>query len=332
MSKRLTVNLFYALTICLLPGMLYAADSDPEAFKWLNKMTNAGRSLNYEGVFVYQHHNELEAMRIIHKVDGNGEHERLVSLNGAAREVIRDNKFVTCILPDDKTVIIDKSRLKTSFPVSFPDNFKALSNYYSFNLDARERVAAMMAQAISIKPKDKYRYGYRLWIDTASGLLLKSDQVNEKGVPMEQIMFTDLKVYKHIPDERLQPSVSGKEYTRFQGDNNTRKNMTPEKSWHVNRVPDGFSMSHFNKHQLPTSKMPVNHMVYTDGLAWVSVYIEKIDKNKDFLLGHSSMGSLNAYGKVLGQYYVTAVGEVPELTVRMMGDSVQDIKHLPETQ
>ena len=80
---------------------------------------------------VYLHDGKLDAMRIIHQNVGGDEKERLVSLTGSAREVIRDNQSVTCILPDSKSVMVGRSRPRQPFPV-LPRDLESLEKYYRF--------------------------------------------------------------------------------------------------------------------------------------------------------------------------------------------------------
>jgi len=74
----------------------------------------------------------------------------------------------------------------------------------------------------------------------------------------------------------------------------------------------------------------VEHLVYSDGLAAVSVFIEKTDRPAGVgSKGPSRMGAIHAYSKVMDGEQVTVVGEVPESTVAMIGESV---KRLPDSE
>lgn len=290
--------------------------------EWLSRVTRAGETLNYEGTFVYRHGNQMEAVHIIHKSDSDGEHERMVSLNGVAREVIRNNDNVTCILPDNKSVVVDNYGPETKLP-SIPSDLSQIGQHYDFIFEGYERIASRQARRVMIRPKDSFRYGYRLWIDDAFELLLSSELLDAQGNAIEQIMFTELRPYEKIDEGRLKPNIIGKEYTWVTDkDDKASAPMPMDDGWRAEKIPQGFMLSHRNKHHLPDNRMPVEHIVYTDGLAWVSVYIEKIDAQNESLQGASSMGAVNAYGRVMGNYHVTAVGEVPPSTVQLISSSV----------
>ena len=290
--------------------------------EWLSRVTHAGKTLNYEGTFVYRHGDQMEAVHIIHKSDSNGEHERMISLNGVAREVIRNNDNVTCILPDNKSVVVDNQGPESKLP-SIPSDLSKIGQYYDFIFEGYERVASRQARRVMIRPKDKFRYGYRLWIDDAFELLLASELLDTQGNVIEQIMFTELRPYEKIDVARLKPNIIGKEYNWvIDKDNKTSTPMPMDDGWWAKDKPQGFMLSHRNKHHLPDNRMPVDHIVYTDGLAWISVYIEKHNKNNEGLQGGSSMGAVNAYGRVMGNYHITAVGEVPLSTVQRISRSI----------
>jgi len=296
-----------------------------EAKRWLKRMSMVVKTSNYVGTFVYIHNNNIESMRIFHRSDHRGVRERLLSLNGSAREIIRSNNVLTCILPDSKAVVVEKSRPRQYIPDALMNVNSYILKNYNINIIGNDRVMAKATIIIAITPKDKYRYGYRLWLDKSNAMLLKSDVVNEKGVAVEQFMFTHLDFKKQIDDSDLNPSISGKDYKWF-GKKTKVASNTKVHQWHVTKLPKGFKESMYMEHNLPASRMPVEHLVFTDGLSTVSVYIEKPHKNKMPLMGTSNMGAVNAFGKSIAGYQVTVVGEVPKATVMMIGNAVAPIK------
>lgn len=314
---------FFLLLGNLVSGSAMEKITSDTVQEWLSRVTHAGKTLNYEGTFVYRHANQMEAVHIIHKSDRDGEHERMVSLNGVAREVIRNNDNVTCILPDNRSVLVDNYGPETKLP-TIPSDLSQIGAHYDFVFEGYERVASRQARRVMIRPKDNFRYGYRLWIDDAFELLLSSELLDTQGNVIEQIMYTDLKLYEELDDNLLKPNIVGKEYTWVTDkDNKSAAPMPMDDGWRASKMPQGFMLSHRNKHHLPDNRMPVEHIVYTDGLAWVSVYIEKLDTKDDSLQGTSSMGAVNAYGRAMGNFHITAVGEVPQATVQLIGSSVK---------
>ena len=87
-------------------------------------------------------------------------------------------------------------------------------------------------------------------------------------------------------------------------------------------MPDGFVMNDQEKQNVEESQMPVEHLMYSDGLATVSVFVEKLDKSVNVVTGPSSMGGVNTFSTMTDSYLITAVGEVPRDTVKLFAKSV----------
>ena len=308
--------------LLITPVAVYATDKQSVEV-WLQKMHHAAHTVNYVGKFVYQQDKQLSMMEIVHAVGENGERERLLSLDEVGREVIRDKDNVTCILPDRQSVVVEKGRPKLPFPPAFPVNVEHLKHQYAFALSRQERVAGHLAQKISINPIDNYRYGHRLWVDVDTGLLLKTHLLDEHGRLLEQFMFTEIVFMDMIPEDLLKPHVIGENFTWYESDDEKVEGNTAQTiNWFVARMPAGFVNDMQRDHHLP-NKTAVKHMVYSDGLASVSVFIEKHEKQSPNLIGTSRMGAVNAFGKIIDDHHVTAVGEVPQATVKMIGESVE---------
>ena len=315
-------RLFICILLFQIPAFVLAGDNVLTPQQLVTRMSRATHELNYDGIFIYRHGRQLDTMRIIHKNGSNGEVERLVSLTGHPREVIRNNSSVTCIFPDNKAIIVEKSR-----PYDYPlaellEPVDAIAKYYRISVSGRDRVAGKAATIVTIQPKDNYRYGYQLWIDKKDYLLLKSELKNESGYPLEQIIFTKLDVLNSVPDALLKSSVSGKGFTRY---DNTRQDAVSKEAvnhWRVKWMPNGFALSNNEMHAFTADGHEVDHMVYTDGVAMVSVFIEKVRRRSQFVPGASKMGAVNAFTSHTNNYQVTAVGEVPPSTVEKMAVSV----------
>jgi sigma-E factor negative regulatory protein RseB len=317
-------SIYKTLVCCVLfiSTSLPVVASEKQALELLQKMSAAIKQLNYEGVFVFIHGNQMETMYIVHKNVDNEEHERLLSLVGTPREIIRSNDRLICILPDSQSVVVDKSRPKKYLPVGLQRVTSELKRYYSFSVAGQERMTGRESDIIYIKPKDPYRYGYRLWLDQQTHMLLKSDLVNEKDEAVEQIMFTQITIDDSIQPERLQPTISTKGYTWMKQDKALESTEPHISRWSVNKLPAGYMQGMHNKHNLPTSRMPVEHLMFTDGISSVSVYIEEMNDKKPMMKGFSSIGAVNAYTTIMSNHYVTVVGEVPKTAVKVIADSV----------
>ncbi|WP_199930487.1 MucB/RseB C-terminal domain-containing protein [Sedimenticola thiotaurini] len=314
----------HILTTLLLVGVSLgaAADSGEDDVNfWLQRMVNAVHSLNYDGTFIFLHNTQLESMQIIHTVDDNEERERLISLNGVAREVFRDGASVTCIAPDRKSVSVGNRLSGQGFRAIFSVDVGQLSDYYDFHLLGEERVAGRQTRVVAIIPQDAYRYGYRLYLDKEHAFPLKTDMLNLSGVPISQLMFTQLDVHNssHEIDEI---SLEGKEDYRWIQQKPMRTISDKQFSgWSFEALPEGFDVTLHSKRRVGKSGDEIDHFVLSDGLASLSVYIE-VDDNVG-LRGGSTMGTINAYGTTISGHQITAVGEVPDKTVERIANSLR---------
>jgi sigma-E factor negative regulatory protein RseB len=202
------------------------------------------------------------------------------------------------------------------------NDFASFQDYYQFQADGEDRVAGKQAQRVLIKPRDAYRYGYRLWLDEANNLLLKSDLLDENGRVLEQAMFANIAVVEQIPDAMLAPTTQSEGYAWFRQNKGADPASAEDSLWRVGHMPDGFTITSRYRHPLPNSATPAEHLIASDGLASVSVYIEKLVPALKRFVGASNMGAVNAYGMVTADHQITVIGEVPAATVEMIAHSV----------
>ncbi len=318
------LRFFWHIAIWLavaVPVSSYADDLD--ATDWIKKMVHAVHTVNYQGTFIYLHSNQLEAMHIIHVVYEGKEREQLVSLNGAAREVIRDKDSVICILPDNKAVSVSKRRADRGFPALLPLNLEQLSAYYDFRILGNDRVAGRPVMVIVVIPRDAYRYGYRLSLDTEQALPLKTDMLDETGQPVAQFMFTTLQVDPDISDTpSLLETAKREGFAWIQQEPAGEVPEAEKESWRFHQMPPGFSLQARALHGEGADTERTEHFVFTDGLAMLSVYVEKASDSGG-LDGESRMGAVNAFGTRVAGHQVTVVGEVPAQTVRQVADNME---------
>ncbi len=314
------------LRAVLIPVLLAAcanasAVADP-AMDWVQKMSDAMRNLNYRGNFVYMHENQLESMNIAHYRDEQGEKEHLLSLNGEAREVIRDNQNLTCIWPSSREVVIDLSRKSSYSPIFIPEDIARLEKFYDMKLLGMDRIAGEETMVVHIDPRDQYRYGIKFWINRQNMLMMKSSLIDENRREIEQVMFTSLNLFDE--GEKLVIDSMPKDQDKYRmmryhrGDNSAEAKL--EGAWQLDDVPGGFWRDSVLMRRIPDSGLIVQQLVYTDGLASMSVFIER--QTSETMQGSTSMGAVNAFIRVLADHSITAIGEVPAITVKRMAEAV----------
>ena len=181
---------------CLIAGAAQA--QSPESLAWLRKIQDATRNLSYTGTFVYQHGGRSETSRITRLAAADT--ERLEVLDGMPRELVRTRDTVRCYLPESKVVKVERRTPDRSFPAVLPDRLNALAQHYDISLGETRRIGGFECQAVMLTPKDNLRYGYRLYADTASGMLVRAVTVDAAGNQIEQFMFTQLSIGRVTPD------------------------------------------------------------------------------------------------------------------------------------
>lgn len=312
------------LTPLFLFSVLFAlpAFAEDDAYAWLLKINQAARKLNYEGTFVYQSGGHLETMRIVHRVSDGSVEERLISLTGAPREVIRTDNEVRCYLPDQNSIVVEhRGANGKSFPAIVPDRLRDLDDNYVIEMGKSGRVTGRMAQRIVIKPRDDFRYGYHLWADRDTGLLLKAELLNDQGKVLEQFMFTDIRVGGVIPPAALEPQTQGKGMVWYRN-NGSDSAAQSVHAWAATRLPKGFKLSSSMTRKMSIRDRAAEHLVYTDGLAAVSIFVEKARERAPTMEAPSGMGALYIFSRPIDSHYITVVGEVPPKTVTLIGNSI----------
>ncbi len=298
-----------------------------EARAWLEKMSRAAHDFSYDGIFIYLQGGKLQSVRVIHSVTGSEERERMVLLNGVQREVLRSAERITYLAPDNRSLALERRSggPQRGFLPLTPERIDKLAAYYDVSLAGRDRVADRETQRIAIRPKDHLRYGYRLWLDTETGLLLRSSSLIPGGGVTEQFMFVDVRFPERIPPELLEPRISGGEVEFFRDDTPPDGQHDPQREsrWHAAQLPHGFELSTHRHYSVGQDGSNMEQLVYSDGLTSVSVFIEPIGAREEPLQGESSLGVVNAYGTTRGGYQVIALGEVPAETVRRIANSIQ---------
>jgi sigma-E factor negative regulatory protein RseB len=320
---RFVLPLLLAFSLAV-PSLTNAANND-EAITMLERMTEAAKDLTYEGVFAYQSGKNLQSIRIYHRADARGELERLISLNGAAREVIRSNDMVTCINPEVRQVNVSRRPLGRGFPSDLPRRLSSAAPFYEVTMGDMDRIAGRKAQELVIKPNDQYRYGYRLWVDADTDLLLKSELVGNDGDVLETFAFSSLNIDVHIPEHKFEPQMSGEEMTWHRSEPEkplNTANQSQQSQWRAEWLPEGFAQVAYQTRLRASNGADVEQRVYSDGLSSVSVFIEKIRARHTHLRGGSHVGAINAFGTIMHSHFVTVVGEVPAETVEKIGHNI----------
>ncbi len=294
-----------------------------EARDWLDRMFVAAQTLSYDGTFVHRAGGQMETMRVVHRVENGKLSERLWSEDEPGREIIRSDSKVTCIFADEQSVLVESRGPDEGGAITgrLPRYDDASAGYYDFVLDGDGRKLGRSVVIVIVRPKDSFRYGFRFWVDKETAMPLKVQMRDNGGRAVEEFQFTQLNLDPSIPDSSLEPSLSLDSFTWYEQESDQSEQLA-EPDWIVGDLPGGFAMTMAERRPLPASPVPVTQLVYSDGLASVSIFIEPLDAMKEPMDGFSRLGAANAYSLRHGEVQVTAVGEVPRKTVRRMAESL----------
>lgn len=296
-----------------------------EVTLFLQQTQHAARNSDYSGIFTYQQGPSMQSSRIVHVVDGTGERERLVILDGEPREFIRHNDTVQCLVPEKELVLVEKHRMDR-FPGVLLGDGHDLDSHYTLRVGKnRQRVAGHECIPAEIQPRDELRYGYRFCVDPDSKLLIKAQTIDDQGEVVNQIAFTSLQQGASVQARELETTWDLRGWRTIEL--STQSIDVAHLGWRV-AFPPGFEHSTQVSRPMKSGK-PVMQMVLTDGLAAISVFIEQFQPNQDSRLmprGPARNGAMNIYGARIGDHWLTAIGEVPAATLRQL---VEHIEYVP---
>ncbi|MEY2721685.1 MAG: hypothetical protein RL597_1130 [Pseudomonadota bacterium] len=321
MSSRLQTTQIWRLALILVLVAPAAALAD-EAREWLEKMNRALAENSYEGTFLHERGGVSESLRIHHRVRDGEVAERLVSLDGSGREFIRLGDELSYILPDQRTVLIERRPRGGGLLPSFPRFDDRTAQFYRLEPVQRARIHERDARLVTLVPLDLYRYGFRVWIDSRTKLPLKSELYDRRGQVLERISFSNLSLLKDIPDATFSPGVSIDGFRRIDSDRGVRfRTVTDSASiWNLRTTPRGFRLTQRARQALPGAEEPVSHLVLSDGLASVSVFIGSRlpPKSAKEIALERQIGASTAYSTFVHGHHVVVVGEVPVQTAKII--------------
>ena len=319
MLMNLPIQVMFALLLGILPG-LALADPQAEAMLLLNRVYAATQRLSYTGTFVYQHDSQSETSRITRIVEGALIREKLEALDGQPREIVRSGDEVVCYLPASTTVRIDKYAGQRSFPAFLPVQLKDLLENYVVRIGEMERVAGYDCHVLNLEPRDNMRYGHKLWVDAQTGMVIRAKTLDDRNDVMEQFAFAQLQIGGTIARDRVKSSFAGKTASWRVEDAAAVAANLAQAGWTLRASPPGFRKIMELRRTLGGTA-DVGHMVLSDGMAAISVFIEP-SRQRAAHPELSRQGAINVYIRQLAGHRITVVGEAPADSVRYVAHAV----------
>jgi len=295
------------------------------ALDWLKKIADSSRTVSYAGTFSYQHGRRVETSRVVHYVNqAGGVFEKLETLDGPPREVIRANDHVTAYLPDSKLVLVER-RSTRHLPMMLPDKLSDLNSQYEVKTQEIDRVGGLACQWISVTPRDKLRYGRKFCAELESGLPLRAQVFNERSEILESFGFSQLSLGSKFSKDQVASKYEARaQAQKWRVDHSALNVMeqAADTGWTVNNVPPGYRKAMEVKRTIVGRPVAMPHLVYSDGLTAISIFIEPKQReigNKPLI----SQGAVHIYKRLNGEFVVTVLGEAPAATVMQIANSTE---------
>ena len=326
-------GLLVSLMLLMAVGQAAAAPGvavEPqEVREWLTRIHNAANQRNFQGTFVISSSGAMTSARISHFYDGTDQFERIEPLDGQARQVLRHNGVVHTVWPFDKVTLIEQRDVLNSFPSLLQDADDHVADFYDVNLQPAERVAGHDANVLMLKPRDEFRYGYRLWTDKQSGLLLRAEILNALGETLETSAFSDVDI-----GVRAQPDMVLLPMRKLAGYRVVKPQLTPTRleaeGWKLRKTVPGFRQLSCVRRPLdmlaPAGRKSASNQliqaVFSDGITNVSLFIEPYNEDRHPRPTITVVGATQTLMSRQGAVWITVVGDVPRVTLRAFYDAV----------
>ncbi|MBA4271572.1 MAG: RNA polymerase subunit sigma [Pseudomonas sp.] len=303
----------------LLSGWFVVPAHADEAQDWLIRLGQAEQQQSFHGTFVYERNGSFSTHNIWHRVQNGQVRERLLQLDGSAQEVVRIDGHTQCV---SGTLIAGLGDSPNA--AARPLDPKKLKNWYELAVVGKSRVAGRDAVIVSLTPRDQHRYGFELHLDKETGLPLKSLLLNDKGQLLERFQFTSLDTDNVPTDKDLLADADCKVITL---DSDKASAVKTAQVWHSDWLPPGFELTSSTSHKDPKTKVQVTSLMYDDGLARFSVFLEPLN-GATVTDTRTQLGPTVAVSRRLttpeGEIMVTVVGEIPIGTAERIALSMRN--------
>ena len=317
--RQMDVSRSLAIAATLLTATVCNAEAlTPDG--WLQRMAVAVQSVNYEGTVVRVQGGKTEALKVARDVSDGVIREKIVAQEGNGLEIIRIGSEVHCILPDRKSVLVEEWDDQSTLFSTLPSSEIRFGNEYDVSVVREGRVAGRDSVLLAIRPHDSYRYGQRIWLDAETAFPLHTQLIADDGAAIEQVKFADIDLNGEIHASSLASSYSTEDFRWF-NQPSRHANKVVDTAWSSEYLPRGFLAVSTHEETMSESGELVTNILYSDGLANVSVFIATLDDNDT--RGPSQMGASSSFSAIVDDHHITAVGEVPPVTVEQIATSMR---------
>ena len=300
--------------------------ADRSVSEWLMRTHEASRRRAYVGTFVVLAGGTLSSSRIWHVCDGEQQIERVESLTGAPRSTFRRNDQVLTFLPESRVVIAEKRESLGLFPNLLQSNDSSIAQFYRIKAAGSERVAGFEADVVQLRPEDSLRFGYRVWTEKKTGLVVKLQTLDGAGHVLEQAAFSELQLDAPVSMVKLTQMMDKTEGYQIEKPDMVKTTAAAE-GWVLKNAVPGFKPMSCYKRPVgagaDTRHENTMQWIFSDGLASVSLFVEAFDPRRHGQPGGLVMGATHTLTRRIGDWWLTAVGEVPAQTLAVFAQGLE---------
>lgn len=317
--------------VLLAAPPLRASDGGLEPAAWLERMATAIEKVSYTGTLVEFDGEGATVVQVVHRYDGGVATERLMALDEVGREIIHRGNEVTAILPDQQSVLVDRRDDAGAGPAAlrarFPGGLRVSAAHYRLAAEPGGELLGRQTELVQLRPRDNLRYGYRLWLDRLTALPLKIQVLDGDGAPLEQVVFSAIR-FGESPPAAVEPATRIDGFAVRAATPATPGGVPGERApaWTAERLPPGFALSATRRKAGRVPGTRLWQLVYSDGVANVSVFIEPAPaRTTPAPGGQWRVGAESVYTRFSDGQQITAMGEVPARTVELIALAMRPV-------
>jgi sigma-E factor negative regulatory protein RseB len=312
-------RLFWLLA--LVGGSAHAEAPALEGAELLQRMATAARELSYVGTYNYSRGDFSETTKVFHHGDPSGGVGHFETLSGKPKEIIRVGLDVTWYMPENRIIRTERQSFRKFFPeLVAPERVRTLSQFYDVSRGSNDRVAGLDCVNVTLTPKDNFRYAQSICLEPRTLLPLRAATLNERQERLETFAFTQVEVPARVEATDLRAKSRD---TSGWTQESINQNIDPASSnWYFRELPAGFAVVSETQRSMPGRSAPVVHKLLSDGLVWVSVFVEPLSNIPVMGRGLSQQGGAGTYSRPVGNQHVTVVGLVPVSTLVLIGGAL----------
>ncbi|MCX7233882.1 MAG: MucB/RseB C-terminal domain-containing protein [Burkholderiales bacterium] len=294
--------------------------------EWLVRMHEAARRRTYTGTFVVSAGNSISSARIWHVCDGDLQMERVEALTGPPRSTFRRNEQLLTLYPDSRLAVAERRESFGQFPNLLQPGGTALGQLYGIRFAGSERVAGLEADVVQLRPNDALRFAYQIWTEKKTGMVLKLQTIDARGRVLEQAAFSELQLDAPVSMTKLAQMMANTEGYQVER-TDLVKTSAADQGWGMKSAVPGFQAvsCYLRPTAVSADARPESTLqwIFSDGLATVSLFIEAFEPRRHGQPMAQALGATHTLTRRIGDWWLTAVGEVPPHTLAAFAQALQ---------